>query len=307
MPETFLTTREVASHLHINEKQVYQLIRRGNVPCTRVTGKWLFPQSLIDDWVKRSARERMSARPSSVTERFGLDQGLLMAGSNDPLLDSALAHFRRRFPEILLYAANIGSLGGLEALHEGKAHVALAHLRDPKTGEYNVPYLSQYFSPGDVVAVSLWRRRIGFVQRHGSGPPVRSFSDRRLKKRRFINRQRGSGIRLLIDQSLQAADLKTSDLKGYETESWTHWEVGTRVARSQADVGIAAESVARLLGLTFHEIADERFDLIVRKDNYFSKPVQACLEVLRSGEVEAAARSLGGYDLRDCGKLAIQS
>lgn len=303
MPETFLTTREVAAHLHVNDKQVYQLIRRGGVPCTRVTGKWLFPLSLVEEWVKRSARERSATRPSSVTERFGLDQGLLMAGSNDPLLDSALALFRRRFPEVLIYLANVGSLGGIEALNDGKAHVAVAHLRDPKTGEYNVPYLSQYFSPGDVVAVTLWRRRIGFIQRPGNGSSVQSFSDRRLRKRRFVNRQLGSGTRLLIDQCLKDASLKASDLKGYETEAWTHWEVGTRIASGQADIGIAQEAVARLLGLVFHTLAEERFDLMVRKEVYFSKPVQAWLEVLKSRELEAGAASLGGYDLRDRGKI----
>ncbi|MBI3303562.1 MAG: helix-turn-helix domain-containing protein, partial [Deltaproteobacteria bacterium] len=110
MPETLLNTRQAAAYLKINEKQVYRLIRSGGIPCTRVTGKWLFPQSLLEEWVQRSAQARTlnASRPLAVTERFGLDRGLLVAGSNDLLLDSLLELARRRFPEYLMYTTNLG-------------------------------------------------------------------------------------------------------------------------------------------------------------------------------------------------------
>jgi len=304
MPETLLNTREVAAYLQINEKQVYRLIRRGSIPCTRVTGKWLFPQTLVEEWVQRSARAKTlsASRPTAVTERFGSDRGLLVAGSNDLVLDSLFALFRQRHPEYLIYATNLGSFGGLEALRQGKAHVALAHLRNPQTGEYNISFLSQYFSLDTVVAVALWHRRVGLLQRPGQ-PAVQSFADLKRRGVRFVNRQRGSGIRLLIDQHLQEAKIKATQVKGYDAEVWTHWEVGTRVLRNQAEVGVAAESVARLLGLAFHEVVEERFDLIVLKDDYFAKPVQALLGVVTSSELKERALALGGYDLRDTGKV----
>jgi excisionase family DNA binding protein len=306
MPDTFLNTREVATYLKINEKQVYRLIRSGGIPCTRVTGKWLFPQSLVEEWVQRSARAKIvnATRSLAVTERFGLDRGLLVAGSNDLLLDALLELARQRYPEYLIYATNLGSFGGLEALKQGKAHVALAHLRDPATGEYNVPFLSQYVPLDAVVTVTLWHRRVGLLQRP-VGPRVESFADLRQRKVHFVNRQRGSGIRWLIDQRLQEAKVKTSQLKGYDTEVWTHWEVGMSILRHQADVGVAAESVARLFGLLFREVVEERFDLVVLKDYYFTKPVQALLEVLASNEFQTRASALGGYDVRDTGKVAF--
>jgi len=306
MTETLLSTREVAAYLHINEKQVYRLVRSGGIPCTRVTGKWLFPQSLVEEWVQRSARAKTlgATRSLAVTERFGLDRGLLVAGSNDLLLDVLLELTRQRYPAYLLYATNLGSFGGLEALKQGKAHVALAHLRDPATGEYNVPFLGQYVPLDAVVAVTLWHRRVGLLQRP-SGPRVASFADLRQRKVRFVNRQRGSGIRWLIDQRLQEAKVKTSQLKGYDTEVWTHWEVGMCILRHQADVGVAAESVAQLFGLMFREVVEERFDFIVLKDYYFTKPVQALLELLTSPELKARATALGGYDVRETGKVAF--
>jgi excisionase family DNA binding protein len=306
MPETLLNTREVAAYLHINEKQVYRLIREGGIPCTRVTGKWLFPQSLVEEWVQRSARAKTlgAARSLAVTERFGLDRGLLVAGSNDLLLDVLLELTRQHYPEYLLYATNLGSFGGLEALKQGKAHIALAHLRDPTTGEYNVPFLGQYVPLDAVVAVTLWHRRVGLLRRP-DGPRVESFADLRQRRVRFINRQRGSGIRWLIDQRLQEAKVKASQLKGYDTEVWTHWEVGMNILRRQADVGVAAESVARLFGLMFREVVEERFDFVVLKDYYFTKPVQALLEILTSHELKTRATTLGGYDVRDTGKVAF--
>jgi excisionase family DNA binding protein len=149
MSETFFNTRELAEYLNINEKQVYRLIKNGGVPCTRVTGKWLFPKSLVEEWVQQSARMQMLkvVRAAAVAERFGLDQGLLVAGSNDPLFDALLEMTRRQYPEHLIYTTNLGSFGGLEALKKGRAHVALAHLRDPSTGEYNSPFLQQDFLP----------------------------------------------------------------------------------------------------------------------------------------------------------------
>lgn len=306
MPETLLNTREVAAYLQINEKQVYRLIRNGTIPCTRVTGKWLFPQSLVEEWVQRGARAKTlhAARPLAVTERFGLDRGLLVAGSNDLLLDSLFELARQRYPEYLIYTTNLGSFGGLEALKQGKAHIALAHLRDPATGEYNVPFLGQYLPLDAVVAVTLWHRRVGLLQRP-DGPAVESFADLRRRKVRFVNRQRGSGIRWLIDQRLQEAQVKASQIKGYDTEVWTHWEVGLCILRHQADVGVAAESVARLLDLAFREVVEERFDLLVLKDHYFTKPVQALLELVTSDELKTRAVALGGYDVRDTGKVAF--
>ncbi|MGH7960950.1 MAG: substrate-binding domain-containing protein [Candidatus Binatia bacterium] len=306
MPETLLNTRGVAAYLKVNEKQVYRLIRSGGIPCTRVTGKWLFPQSLVEDWVQRSARTKtlQTSRSLAVTERFGLDRGVLVAGSNDLLLDTLFELARHRYPEYLFYATNLGSFGGLEALQQGKAHLALAHLRDPASGEYNTPFLAQYFAPDTVVAVTLWRRRVGFLQRRHE-PVVESFADLRRRRVQFVNRQRGSGIRWLIDQRLQEAKVKPEQVKGYTTEVWTHWDVGLSILRRQADVGVAAESVARLLGLSFHEVIEERFDLLVLKDSYFTKPVQAFLSLLASEELKTRAAGLGGYDLGDAGKVVF--
>src|SRR3989442_1680933 len=116
---------------------------------------------------------------------------------------------------------------------------------------------------------------------------------------------RGSGIRWLIDQRLQEAKVKPNQLKGYDTEVWTHWKVGLNILRRQADAGVAAEAVARLFGLAFRAVVEERFDLLVLKEHYFTKPVQALLEALTSSDLNAHAGALGGYDVRNTGKVVF--
>ena len=302
MPETLLTTREVAAYLHINEKQVYRLIHNGDIPCTRVTGKWLFPHSLVEDWVKRSAQQPARSQPYTA-EQMDLDHGLLIAGSNDVLLDSLLDLTGRHFPEYVLYTSNLGSFGGLTALKQSKAHVALAHLRDQATGEYNVPFVSQTGTRQSLVVVTLWHRRLGLVSRPGE-TQIQSLAAVPQHQLRFVNRQPGSGVRWLIDQQLQQAHIDPHSIPGYETEAWTHWEVGLQVLHQHADIGVAAQSVAQQLGLNFSAIVEERFDLLVSKDVYFTKPVQALLEVLSSPALKDRAAALGGYDIRETGKLA---
>ena len=177
-------------------------------------------------------------------------------------------------------------------------------MRDPVTGEYNASFLRQYFPLDSVVAVTLWRRRVGFLQRSGASP-LTSFPELRQSKQRFINRQRGSGIRWFIEQRLEEEKVKPAQVKGYEAEAWTHWEVGLAVLRRQADVGVATESVARLLGLSFDLLIEERFDLVVPKDYYFTKPVQGLLTVLTSNDLKTRATNLGGYDVRETGKVVF--
>ena len=154
-----------------------------------------------------------ASRSLAVTERFGLDQGLLVAGSDDLLLGSLFELMRQQYQEYLVYVTNLGSFGGLEALRLRKAHVALCHLRDPDSGEYNIPFLKRSFAADAIVAVTLWHRRVGFLH-HPNSPSVETFADLRRRTLRFVNRQRGSGVRWVIDHGLQEAKSLTCATQG---------------------------------------------------------------------------------------------
>src|SRR3990172_11073776 len=145
-----MNTKEVAAYLGIHEKQVYSLAKAGRIPCTRVTGKWLFPKGLIDQWIEESARNPLRTRKRE--ERAFL----LAAGSDDPSLNVVRDLYAARRGPATFFVATVGSTAGLAALRGGVADLALAHLRDPQTGEYNLPYLESAVPSGAAVVVLFY-------------------------------------------------------------------------------------------------------------------------------------------------------
>ena len=141
MSGEMMNTKEVAQHLGIHEKQVYALIKSKRIPSTRVTGKWVFPKRLIDEWIESNAKTGLEqARKKSKR----IEGALLASGSNDPILDMLHTTMRKSYPEFYIFSANTGSTEGLKALNMGYTDIAWSHLLEPKTGEYNIPFLPTY-------------------------------------------------------------------------------------------------------------------------------------------------------------------
>ena len=160
MSQEMMNTKEVAHYLGVHEKQVYALIKSKRIPSTRVTGKWIFPKPLIDEWIESNAKKGLG----QAKEKSGRIGGaLLTSGSNDPILDILHTHMRKTYPEFYIFSANTGSSDGLKALNMGYTDIAWSHLFDPKTGEYNIPFLPAYLPNVKPVVVNLFYRELGFV------------------------------------------------------------------------------------------------------------------------------------------------
>jgi putative molybdopterin biosynthesis protein len=300
MPEQMMTTKEIAHYLGIHEKQVYALIKEKKIPATRVTGKWIFPKKIIDEWIESDARRGISeAREKSRR----IEEGLLASGSNDPILDMLQTHMKKEHPEFYIFSANTGSMEGLKILNRGYTDIAWSHLVDPSSGIYNVPFLATHLPNLKAVVVNLFYRDLGFLVARKNPLKIRGFEDLTRKDVRFINRQAGSGTRLLLDDRLKKQRLPAAKIRGYEREAYTHFEVGLSILSQDADVGIATAAVSRLLGLSFIPITRESFDMILGQPTYFRKGVQAFMNVLQSGVFRGRVEPLGGYDFRDSGKI----
>ena len=300
MSEEMMNTKEVARYLGIHEKQVYLLIKSRRIPSTRVTGKWLFPKRLIDEWIETNARQGLIEARKKVKEISG---ALISSGSNDPLLDILQAELRKHHPELYLFSTNIGSTEGLKALNAGYTDISWAHLYDPKSDEYNIPYLKLFLPNIKAVVINLFYREIGFIVHPGNPLKIKGFKDLIKKDVLFINRQRGSGTRLFIDQKLNELDINPRRIKGYENEVNTHLEVGFSILNKKANVGVGTIAISKLLGLHFIPATKERFDMIVRQDFFFNKGIQAIIDLLREREFVEKIEGIGGYDLRDAGKI----
>lgn len=304
MPQEMLTTKEVARYLGIHEKQVYALIKANRIPATRITGKWIFPKRLVDEWIERDAAEGLKeARKKS----RGIEGALLASGSNDPVLDMLQTDLRKLHPEFYIFSANTGSREGLKALNAGYTDIAWAHLLDPDSGEYNVPYLRDFVPNIKPVVVNLFRRKIGLVAARKNPLRIRGFEDLTQNNVRFINRQQGSGTRLLLDYHLKRLDIPAAGIAGYEREVYTHFEVGLAILAGEADAGMATIALAKLFGLAFVPVTTESFDMILNRETYFEKGVQAFIETLRSDEFRSRSEAIAGYEFNNSGKILYSS
>jgi len=300
MSDELLNTKEVAKYLGIHEKQVYALVKAQRIPATRLTGKWVFPRKLLDEWIEADARRSLGqAREKSRR----IDGAILAAGSDDPVLSLLAGALRRVDPGLVLFVAAVGSSEGLKALNRGYTDVAFTHLLDPETGEYNVPLLPKLVPDRRTAAVNVFHRQVGLVVARGNPKGIRGVADLKKKGVRLVNRQAGSGTRVLLDQELRNARIEGARIAGYEGEVCTHHEVALAVHAGEADVGLAAASAARLLDLGFVPLREERFDLVVDRAAFFERRVQTLIDLLKSQEFRAQVSRLGGYDFRDCGKL----
>jgi putative molybdopterin biosynthesis protein len=301
MSGEFMNTKEVANYLDIHEKQVYLLIKAGKIPCTRVTGKWIFPVKLIDVWIQTSAKDSLKQARKKVNKIKG---ALLASGSNDPVLDMLLTAIRKNHPDINIFSANTGSVGGLEALNTGLTDIAFSHILDPLTGNYNTPYLMKKYCPDkNPVVVNMFYREVGFLIVKSKSKIFKGWKSLASKKIRFINRQRGAGIRMLLDYELGQREIAAEFISGYDNEGYTHFEVGLSLASGEADVGIASAAVAKILDLNFQPLVSERFDMILDKNTFFQPVVQAFIDTLKSDQFRNRVEKIGNYDFKDAGRI----
>lgn len=300
MSGEMMNTKQVAHYLGVHEKQVYALIKSKKIPSTRITGKWVFPKKLIDEWIELNAQKSLGeAREKSRR----IEGALLASGSNDPILDILHTYMRNLYPEFYIFTANTGSTDGLKALNKGYTDIAWSHLFDPKTNEYNIPFLPNYVPNIKPVVVNLFCRDMGFLVAAKNPLGIHGFEDLARKEVRFINRQKGAGTRVLLDYYLKKLRIPPSEIKGYEKEVYTHLEVGVSILSRESNVGIGTIAVSKFFGLSFIPITTESFDMVLDQSTFFEKGVQAFVEVLNSDGFRKRITKLGNYDFKNSGKI----
>jgi putative molybdopterin biosynthesis protein len=294
----FLSTKEVAQFLGVNEKMVYTLVAEKGLPATKVTGKWLFPRYLVEQWL-----ENETINYPKPTVSLPPYQGLLIiTGSNDILLDRTISLFNRLHTDHLAVFGNLGSTGGIRALRRNLCHIASSHLLQEDGRDYNFGFAEEELEQLPAV-VNFCKRQQGLLLAKGNPKQIRTIADLDKPGIRIVNRPLGTGTRLLFDSELKKVGIIGERINGYQQELGRHLDVGLEVLSGRADAGPGIEAVAGLLDLDFIPLRWERFDFLILKDSFFEKGVQLFLGLLPEVAFRELTHDLNGYDMSLCSKM----
>jgi len=240
---------------------------------------------------------------SLVRKMEDIDKTLVITGSHDPLIDELIDLMKMRWLDSQVVSSHVGSLGGLMALKRGESHLGGTHLLDEETGEYNKSYVRRYFPEGGVKLINCVYRSQGLMVANGNPLNIASISD--LERVNYVNRQKGSGTRILLDYLLKQNNLESAQIKGYEREEITHTAVAAAVASGTADAGMGILAAAKIYNLGFIPLIQEQYDLLVAEKTFAHPEFKRLLAVLQSDEFSQRLEKLGGYQLNNPGEVNL--
>jgi putative molybdopterin biosynthesis protein len=255
---------------------------------------------LLEGRVRQAMRNRV--RVELLRERRVITDTVVVGGC-DPAIFLLGDYLKRRTQDASVVGWTMGSMAALDALKRREVHVAGLHLVDQKSGESNLPYLRRRLT-GRFMVVTFARWQEGLVVQSGNPKSIRGIEDLARKNIRIVNREQGSGARLLLDRRLAALGMRPTNLAGYHQEAGSHLEVAKLIAQKQADAGIGVKPAARLLGLSFIPLQEERYDLVIPKEYLDQHPaLRQFLDTLVTRSFRTEIDALGGYDTRETGKV----
>ncbi len=242
-----------------------------------------------------------------LTPAKALGNRLLAIGSHDLTIDLLASLIKGKSAgAITISSSNVGSLGGLVAIEKGIAHFAGCHLLDTQTGDYNRSYIRRYVPQTPVTLVTLVHRWQGLMLAKGNPKGILRIADLTRSDVSFVNRQAGSGTRILLDYELQKSGVDPAAIFGYRNEEYTHMSVAMAVASGRADVGLGVLAAANALGLDFIPVTRERYDIVFPTPLLDDDRMRLLLEIIRSSQFLEQVLAMGGYEVEETGSIVAE-
>lgn len=306
-----LTVEDVAALLNVSKSGVYALIKDQRIGFYKVGRKIRFTEAQVHDYIGRSERKARATEPPgpvSLDARRYVDLaanrqniGFVICGQ-DLILD--ILSNTLRLHGITALRAYIGSYDALVSLYHDRVGAATAHLWDAATDDYNVSHVRALLPGVRCTIVNITYRNQGFYVAKGNPKGIVGWRDLGRDDIRLINREKGAGSRVLLDENLKLLGLYGSAIPGYDTENQSHLALASAVGRGDADVAVGTEKIARQVdNVDFVPLKRERYDLVVKTEHLERPEVRTLLEILRSGKFRNEFQTIGGYDLSDIGRI----
>lgn len=298
MTDDFYTAEEVANLLKLSKYTIYEMIKRGELPAVKVGRQVRISRNTIDALLIKNNNDSKSKKVTN--HILASSKPSMFIGSHDLAVESVINQYNKDNKSALCIPAYVGSMEGLLSLYYDRADIAGSHLFDEETATYNIPIVKRLFPGEQMVIVHFVKRNIGWIVPKGNPKNLTSWSDVGRGELQYVNRQKGSGTRVLLDYYMKKFNYSSDDMSGYEIEEATHSGVAGLIARGAADYGLGTESAARALGLDFVFLAQEQYDFIMKKPFHGSEQWEGLRECMLSSSFKQKF-SQEGYDLSEIG------
>lgn len=308
------TTEEISKLLKISKLTVYDLIKKGDLASYRVGKQMRVDASDLEAYKQRSKGNQQSLRDALIvqpdaasTARQSLGARSIVITGQDISLDILGRHIEKYTHALRPLRSNAGSLDSLISMYNGQSDVVSTHLLDGDTGEYNIPYIRKLLVGSSYVVINLLSRKAGLFVQKGNPRNLKGWSDLVQPDLRIINREKGSGARVLLDEQLRLHRISARELLGYEDELTNHLGVAAKVAGGEADVGVGIEKAAAIVnGVDFIPLVSERYDLVIMKNSENSDLINLIIEILKSASFQQELAAISGYDLSQTGNVLYE-
>ncbi|MDR0356195.1 MAG: helix-turn-helix transcriptional regulator [Deltaproteobacteria bacterium] len=305
-----LTAKDVAEILRIAKNTVYELVKRGELNHYKVGRKMRFSRTDVERYINDSRKghssEQSKDKPSSPLHSVG--SGFVICGQ-DPLLDVLTGFMSRRpNPDRPALRSYVGSYKGLVALYNEEVQAATAHLWDGDSGQYNIPFVRRLLPGVPAVVIHLCGRVQGYYVASGNPKGLTGWNDLKRSDLTIVNREKGAGSRVLLDEHLRLMGVNGQDVVGYQREELSHLSVAGAVGRGEADFGVGdLKAASQVDGVDFLALQNEQYDLVIRRSELDQPIVQAILDILRSKEFQSQFQYMRGYDLKGMGGIIAET
>lgn len=317
-----LSAVEAAKLLKITRNTVYELVKRGEIPSYKVGKKLRIDRKDVEEYINRQKGKSYFEKNSITTAKYEdiykqnikeisnnikSENDIIISGQ-DMILDMLAEKMRETESTYRILRSNIGSYTSLFDLYNDKISMCSCHLWDGDNDSYNFSYVRKLLPGTKFIIINLAYRNIGFYVEKGNPHKIKTWDDLLNKDISIVNREKGSGVRILLDEKLRICNIDPENIRGYSNIKQSHLSVAGSVVRGEGNVGIGSEKVANeVRGIDFIPVQEEKYDLVIKASDIEKPFFKKLISVIQSDEFKAEVEGLGFYDVRDIGSIIFSN